>query len=103
MKQLPDGIYLRTMKQENQSVLLTGTAQSQERVSELLRNLANNSPWLTRPELVEIVSASVSVSNREQRRVSNFTIRATLTRPTAANTAADGTGTVAPAAVPGKV
>ena len=103
VKQLPDGIYLRTMKQENQSILLTGTAQSQERVSELLRNLANNSPWLTRPELVEIVSASVAVSNREQRRVSNFTIRATLTRPTAANTAADGTGTVAPAVVPGKV
>jgi type IV pilus assembly protein PilN len=103
VKQLPDGIYLRTMKQENQSVLLTGTAQSQERVSELLRNLANNSPWLTRPELVEIVSASVSVSNREQRRVSNFTIRATLTRPTAASTAAGGTGTVAPAVVPGKV
>jgi type IV pilus assembly protein PilN len=103
VKQLPDGIYLRTMKQENRSVLLTGTAQSQERVSELLRNLANNSPWLTRPELVEIVSASVSLSNREQRRVSNFTIRATLTRPTAAATGAGGTGTVAPAAVPGKV
>ncbi|WP_291008408.1 PilN domain-containing protein [Hydrogenophaga sp.] len=103
VKQLPDGIYLRTMKQENQSVLLTGTAQSQERVSELLRNLANNSPWLTRPELVEIVSSSVSISNREQRRVSNFTIRATLTRPTAAASGAGGTATVAPAAVPGKV
>lgn len=103
VKQLPDGIYLRTMKQENQSVLLTGTAQSQERVSELLRNLANNSPWLTRPELVEIVAASVAVTSREQRRVSNFTIRATITRPTAAASGASGTGTVAPAAVPGKV
>ncbi|WP_372661711.1 PilN domain-containing protein, partial [Hydrogenophaga sp.] len=46
--QLPDGIYLTSMKQENQSVLITGVAQSQERVSELLRNLANNSPWLSR-------------------------------------------------------
>jgi type IV pilus assembly protein PilN len=103
VKQLPDGIYLRTMKQENQSVLLTGTAQSQERVSELLRNLANNSPWLTRPELVEIVAASVAVTSREQRRVSNFTIRATITRPTAEASGAGGTATVAPAAVPGKV
>jgi type IV pilus assembly protein PilN len=101
VKQLPDGIYLRSMKQENQSVLLTGVAQSQERVSELLRNLANNSPWLTKPELVEIVASSVAVSSREQRRVSNFTIRATLTRPTPASTAATGTGTAV--AVPGKV
>jgi type IV pilus assembly protein PilN len=98
VKQLPDGIYLRSMKQENQSVLLMGVAQSQERVSELLRNLANNSPWLTKPELVEIVAATVSVSGREQRRVANFTIRATLTRPAPAAAAP----AAAPAA-PGKV
>jgi type IV pilus assembly protein PilN len=81
VKQLPDGIYLRSVKQENQNVLLQGVAQSQERVSELLRNLAKNSAWLTKPDLVEIVAATVPVSGREQRRVANFTIRATLTRP----------------------
>ena len=85
VKQLPEGIYLRTVKQENQSVLLQGVAQSQERVSELLRNLANNSAWLTKPDLVEIVAATVAVSGREQRRVANFTIRATLTRPAPAS------------------
>ncbi len=84
VKQLPEGLYLRSIKQEGQSVLLQGVAQSQERVSELLRNLANNSPWLTKPDLVEIVAATVPVSGREQRRVANFTIRATLTRPTPA-------------------
>jgi type IV pilus assembly protein PilN len=99
VKQLPDGIYLRSMKQENQSVLLMGVAQSQERVSELLRNLATNSPWLTKPELVEIVAATVPVSGREQRRVANFTIRATLTRPAPAAAVAPA---AAPAA-PGKV
>lgn len=85
VKQLPEGIFLRSVKQENQSVLLQGVAQSQERVSELLRNLANNSAWLTKPDLVEIVAATVPVSGREQRRVANFTIRATLTRPTPAS------------------
>lgn len=80
VKQLPDGVYLASMRQENKSVLLVGVAQSQERVSELLRNLANNSPWLTRPELVEIVSTVQSVSTRDQRRVSQFTIRVGLTR-----------------------
>jgi type IV pilus assembly protein PilN len=100
--QLPDGIYLSSMKQENQSVLLTGVAQSQERVSELLRNLGNNSPWLSRPELVEIVAANVVGPNKDQRRVSNFTIRVALVRPSAAATTAPGTATAAPV-VPGKV
>ncbi len=99
VKQLPDGIYLRSVKQENQGVLLQGTAQSQERVSELLRNLANNSPWLTKPELVEIVAATVPASNRGQRRVANFTIRATLTRPAPAAAAVP----VPVPAPPGKV
>jgi len=78
--QLPDGVYLTSMKQEGQSVLLAGVAQSQERVSELLRNLSNNSPWLTRPELVEIVAGTVALTAREQRRVSNFTMRVALKR-----------------------
>jgi type IV pilus assembly protein PilN len=61
-------------------VTLTGVAQSNERVSELLRNLGNNSPWLTRPELVEIVAGSVSLGPREQRKVANFNMRVRLLR-----------------------
>lgn len=94
VQQLPDGIYLRSVKQEDQSVLLQGVAQSQERVSELLRNLANNSQWLTKPDLVEIVAANVAVSGREQRRVANFTIRATLNRPASAAAAPGAPGKV---------
>ncbi|MCV0439938.1 MAG: PilN domain-containing protein [Hydrogenophaga sp.] len=90
--QLPEGVYLSSMKQQDQSVLLVGVAQSQERVSDLLRNLANNSPWLVRPDLVEIVAARSSATGRDQRRVSNFTIRATLKRPSAAPAAAPGKG-----------
>lgn len=86
---LPDGIYLRSMKQENQSVLLTGTAQSQERVSDMLRSLSSQTKWLVRPELVEIVAANASVSSKEQRRVSNFTIRAMLNRPSSSAKAAE--------------
>ena len=80
VKQLPDGVYITSMKQDNQVVLLTGVAQSNERVSELLRNLANNSPWLTRPELVEITASSVALTARDQRRVSNFSMRVSLKR-----------------------
>ncbi|MDO8889337.1 PilN domain-containing protein [Hydrogenophaga sp.] len=99
--QLPDGIYLKSMKQEGQSVLLNGVAQSQERVSDLLRNLANSSPWLTRPELIEIVSSSVAVTARDQRRVFNFSMRVSLKRPSAEG--ASPAGTAGAAAAPGKV
>lgn len=80
VKQLPDGVYIASLRQENQNVMLQGVAQSNERVSELLRNLGNNSPWFTRPELVEIVAGSVALTPREQRRVANFTIRVRLVR-----------------------
>jgi type IV pilus assembly protein PilN len=80
VRQLPDGVYISNLKQDNQVVTLVGTAQSNERVSELLRNLGNNSPWLTRPELVEIVAGNVALSPRDQRRVSNFSMRVRLLR-----------------------
>lgn len=104
VSELPDGIYLRSMKQENQSVLLMGVAQSQERVSDMLRSLSTKTKWLVKPELVEIVATNASVSSREQRRVSNFTIRATLNRPSgnaAKPTASQPTIPTAPV-VPGK-
>jgi type IV pilus assembly protein PilN len=80
VRQLPDGVFITAVKQENQVVAITGVAQSNERVSELLRNLGNNSPWLTRPELVEIVAGSVTLGPRDQRKVSNFNMRVRLLR-----------------------
>jgi len=82
VRQLPDGVYLTSMKQDNRIVTLQGMAQSNERVSELLRNLGNSSPWLVKPELVEITAATVSLSQRDQRRVANFTVRVGVKRPT---------------------
>lgn len=80
VKQLPEGVYLKSLKQEGMNITLTGVAQSQERVSELLRNLSGSSPWLTQPQLVEIVSGNVAVGPKEQRRAYNFSMRVTLTR-----------------------
>jgi len=94
VRQLPDGVYITSMKQENQVVQLAGVAQSNERVSELLRNLGNNSPWLTKPELIEITAGSIALTSRDQRRVSNFTMRVSLKRasdqPKAAGSAVAG-------------
>ena len=97
VRQLPDGVYITSMKQDNQVVLLTGVAQSNERVSELLRNLGNNSPWLTRPELIEITGKTITLGARDQRRVANFSMRVGLKRATdvqkAAASAAGSPGT----------
>ncbi|HSI53822.1 MAG: PilN domain-containing protein [Ramlibacter sp.] len=99
VKQLPDGVFVSNLKQDNQTVTITGVAQSNERVSELLRNLGNNSPWLSRPELIEITSGSVALSARDQRRVSNFTMRVRLLRASeAAKAAGAASGASAPAA-----
>jgi type IV pilus assembly protein PilN len=89
-RQLPDGVYINSMKQENQNVLITGVAQSNERVSELLRNFSNNSPWLGKPELLEITSGNVALSQRDQRRVANFSMRVALTRAAASKPAPAG-------------
>jgi type IV pilus assembly protein PilN len=89
VKQLPDGVYIGSMSQDSQNVTLKGVAQSNERVSELLRNLANNTPWFTKPELIEIVAGTVAVSPREQKRISNFTIRVRLVRSSEAQKAAN--------------
>ncbi|BEU95232.1 PilN domain-containing protein [Acidovorax sp. DW039] len=90
VKQLPDGVYISSFKQTDRSVTLQGMAQSNERVSELLRNLADSSPWISKPELQEIVSATVPLTPKDQRRVSSFRMKFTLTRPSDAKSSESG-------------
>lgn len=102
--QLPDGVYISSVKQVDQVVAIAGVAQSNERVSELLRNLANNSAYLTKPELVEIVAGNVSLGPRDQRRVANFNMRVRLLRSSEvqkAAAAASAPAAPAPAAAKG--
>ncbi len=79
-RQLPDGVFVSNMRQESQSVVLQGQAQSNERVSELLRNLSKNTRWFGRPELIEIIAGSITLSPGDIRRVANFTLRVHLVR-----------------------
>lgn len=77
---LPEGVYLTSLKQNGLSVELKGAAQSNERVSEVLRNLSSGSPWITQPVLKEIVSGSVEVAPKDLRKVVNFSMTFTLVR-----------------------
>jgi len=83
VKQTPEGVYLTAIRQSDQIVSINGIAQTNERVSEFLRNTLYNSQWLERPELIEIKAASV-----QNRRVFDFAMRVTLKRPQAAAAAA---------------
>jgi type IV pilus assembly protein PilN len=74
VQQVPDGVYLRTIKQTGLKVNMTGYSQSNARVSTLMRNFAA-SPYLENPELVEIKSATVS-----NKRVSEFNMNVSLKR-----------------------
>jgi type IV pilus assembly protein PilN len=78
--QLPDGIYISKMVQTEHTVLLNGVAQSNERVSELLRNLNSKSQWFSKPELISIVAGTFALSAREQKKVANFEIRVSLNK-----------------------
>ena len=79
-RQVPEGIYLRSVKQEDKKVSVTGWAASNERVSEFLRNLQSNSKFLERPELVEI-RVSGQQPQGVQRRLFDFSLHF-ATKPT---------------------
>lgn len=80
VKQTPEGVYLRAFKQDGQRVVMNGYAQSNERVSEFLRNLSNNSPWLDLPELVEIRSTNVG-QGKDAKKIFEFTVNVGIKRP----------------------
>ena len=75
VRQMPEGVYLRSVVQKGTRVNLLGYAQSNARVSTLMRNI-EASPWLGSPGLVEVRAASV-----DKRRVSEFNMNLSLKRP----------------------
>jgi len=80
VRQLPDGVYISSIKQDGLLVTMQGTAQSNERISEMLRNLTEGTPWFSKPELMEIVAKTVDVTAKDKRRAAAFTLRFNLTR-----------------------
>ena len=103
VRQTPEGVYLTSIRQTGQVVALTGQAQTNERVSEFLRNTLYSSPWLEKPELIEIKATTVGTPGRDQRRLFDFSMRVTIKRqqgPVAP--AAPGAAASAPAAIPAK-
>ena len=94
VQQVPDGVYLKTIKQTGLKINMVGYAQSNARVSTLMRNFAA-SPYLENPDLVEI--KAVTVSNK---RVSEFNMNVSLKQLQTED--AGKSGKAAPKAAPAK-
>jgi len=94
VKHTPEGIQLKQLKQVDRRITLTGFAQSNERISQLLRSLAHDTPWLERPELVEIKAVTLGkpdtsgrVDPKTARRAYEFSLNATIKTPGASDAA----------------
>jgi len=74
VRQMPEGVYLRSVKQRGLGVALLGYAQSNARVSTLMRNI-ESSPWLASPKLVEIKASTVN-----KKRLSEFNLNLVVKR-----------------------
>jgi type IV pilus assembly protein PilN len=79
VRQLPDGIYLKGVRQTGDKINLAGYAQSNARIATLMRNL-DGSPWLSNAELVE--TKAVLLNNL---RVNEFSLNIQLRKAPAAD------------------
>src|SRR2546427_2787875 len=95
VRQMPEGVYLRSVQQRGMSVNVVGYAQSNARVSTLMRNI-ESSPWLANPGLVEVKASTI-----EKRRVSEFNLNFELKRAEAKDAKDAGKGPAKPAAKKG--
>ncbi|MCU0764344.1 MAG: PilN domain-containing protein [Hydrogenophaga sp.] len=98
VRQTPEGVFLTSVRQAGQVISITGVAQTNERVSEFLRNTLYNSTWLEKPDLVEIRASSAAA--RDQRRLFDFSMRVTIKRQQAVTPAAAAAPAAAPGAAP---
>ena len=76
VRQTPEGMYITSVKQDGAVLAVAGIAQTQERVSEFLRNTAYNAEWLVKPDLIETKSTTV-----QQKRLFDFSLRLSINRP----------------------
>jgi|KBSMisStandDraft_5_1062788.scaffolds.fasta_scaffold20389_4 type IV pilus assembly protein PilN len=101
VRQLPDGIYLRSIRQTDARVTIVGYAQSNARVSTLMRNI-EASPWLSTPELVEIKLVPMPGTKDTTQKINEFTLRFLIKRTAPINTEVAGAAAKGAPAAPAK-
>jgi type IV pilus assembly protein PilN len=70
----PEGVFFKTLRQDDERFTVVGIAQSNERVSQVLRNISEV-PWLANAELLETKAITMTNNLKEQRRLFEFSLR----------------------------
>ena len=80
VKQVPNGVYFTSMTQKGDKITINGVAQSDARVSSLMKNI-ERSKWLAEPKIFKIETKGVAKQTHQGRRVSTFKLEAKQTAP----------------------
>ena len=80
VRQVPEGIFLTRIQQTDKQVVVSGLAQTQDRVSEFIRNTSRSSEWLYNPDLNEIRLGGMA-STKDQKRLFEFSMRVSIKAP----------------------
>lgn len=87
-RQLPEGMFLTSIKQQGKTITLQGVADTNARVATLVRNLSSSS-WMERPRLIEIKAVANQTAKTKQ---NNFTMTVNLKAPQPQEADASGSG-----------
>jgi len=82
---LPDGIYLKSLKQSGNKISIVGIAQTNARISTLMRAI-QDSPWLDTPNLIIIKATTAATGKSTNTRASEFSMNFNLSKPSEAKT-----------------
>ncbi|HSI44419.1 MAG TPA: PilN domain-containing protein [Methylotenera sp.] len=74
-RQLPEGMYLKSIKQQGNVITLEGIADTNARIATLVRNLST-SQWMQSPNLIEIKSVIINTLKQNA-----FTLTVNLKAP----------------------
>lgn len=89
IREIPGGSYVTALNKAANVVSVAGMAQSNQTVSDLLRNITDNMPWNTQPQLVETKVANINVGAGNQRQVYGYSLNFRLDKPGAVDESAN--------------
>lgn len=81
VREVPNGSYVTLLKKEDKRVTLQGMAQSNQTVSDLLRNVERNMPWNAKSQLVETKATTIDIGAGRNREVYGYSMNFGLDKP----------------------
>lgn len=80
VRETPNGSYVTSLNKTAKTVALMGIAQSNQTVADLLRNITDNMPWDSRPQLVETKAAKINLGANRERQAFGYSLNFGLSK-----------------------